>query len=176
MSYPNFHLVQCLMTATHNSVCRHRLTQMDTLSFHIMSTHPCLHVHTHAHTHSHTHTHTHKHTHTHTHKHTHTHTFHQFVFTLSEKSLLSSAPPLCDDLQFKWSSYTRASEDRQCHSAILSFSEPMKFWSPSLTDPHPCLEVEFKRNHVVTTIELRGRRCSVIILCIDAPTWAARIM
>ena len=84
---------------------------------------------------------------------------------LAEKPLLSSAPPLCDDFQIKWSSYVRASEDRQCHSAILSYSEPMRFWSPAspVMDTHPCLEVEFKKNHVVTTVELRGEKyfCSV---------------
>ena len=80
------------------------------------------------------------------------------IYPLLEKPLLSSAPPLCDEIQFKWSSYVRASEDRPCHSAILSFSEPPKFWTPYARpyDDHPCLEVEFKGNHVVTMIELRG--------------------
>ena len=85
---------------------------------------------------------------------------HAHFLHLPEKPLLSSAPPLCDDFQIKWSSYIRATEDRQCHSAILSFSEPMRFWSPAspAMDTHPCLEVEFKKNHVVTSIELRGDR------------------
>jgi hypothetical protein len=42
----------------------------------------------------------------------------------------------------------------------------MKFWSPAspAVDTHPCLEVEFKKNHVVTRIELRGTKFGVKIL------------
>lgn len=34
----------------------------------------------------------------------------------------------------------------------------MRFWSPAspVVDTHPCLEVEFKTNHVVTMVELRA--------------------
>ena len=44
------------------------------------------------------------------------------------------------------------------HGAILQIPDSQKFWTPSppARDPHPCLEVEFKGNHVITAIELKG--------------------
>jgi hypothetical protein len=50
----------------------------------------------------------------------------------------------------------------------------MRFWSPTspAMDTHPCLEVEFKKNHVVTRIELRGTKFGVngkVIKCVIQP-------
>ena len=40
--------------------------------------------------------------------------------------------------------------------AILHFSDEPQFWCPKETDHAPLLEVEFRENKVMTTLELRG--------------------
>ena len=76
----------------------------------------------------------------------------------AEGRLLSEAVPLCDELKIKWSSCEGVPRVSKGHEIILQNSGPQTFWcpSPSARDPRPCLEVEFKDNHVITAIELKG--------------------
>ena len=82
-----------------------------------------------------------------------------------EKRLLSQAAPQCTEFNIKWSSFRKSSESDKGppdpYDAILQFSDTLKFWSPQPNDTAPCLEVEFKHNHVLTAVEIRG---SVIII------------
>lgn len=78
---------------------------------------------------------------------------------MAEKQLLHSAVPLCEEFNIKWSSFESARPSSKGHEVILQTTESQTFWipSPPSRDPHPCLEVEFKNNHVITAIELKGK-------------------
>ena len=42
------------------------------------------------------------------------------------------------------------------YDAVLNFSDKPIFWQPNPEDPHPCMEVQMKENHIITAVELRG--------------------
>ena len=74
-----------------------------------------------------------------------------------EQPLLHTAMPLCEDFNIKWSSFEGAPPSSKGHEVIMQSAElPQTFWTPSPRDHSPCLEVSFKDNHVITSIELKG--------------------
>lgn len=83
-----------------------------------------------------------------------------FLFDSPEKPLLHAAVPLCDEFAIKWSSFEGVAPGSKGHEVILHTTDPQTFWTPSppSRDPHPCLEMAFKGNHVATAIELKGKK------------------
>ena len=117
------------------------------------------HTQTHTHTlNTHTQTHTHSHTlnthnaHTPHTQHMHANTQHtHHIMSHVEKPLLSRATPLDRQFELRCSSH-RASYPLT--DTVLQFSDEPKFWVPA--DPEPFLEVEFRENQILTTIDTRG--------------------
>lgn len=78
----------------------------------------------------------------------------RYIFSQNspEKPLLSRAFPLSAEFQIKCTSQMAPYHPSE---AILQFEEP-KFWVAGPQDRQPILEVEFQKNHIFTSIEIRG--------------------
>jgi len=83
----------------------------------------------------------------------------------AEKQLLSRAIPLSAEFQLKWSSTELTDLPVHPQDVILQFSDPKpSFWAPVYLDQQPFIEVEFRENHIITAVEIRG----MCLLCITS--------
>lgn len=83
----------------------------------------------------------------------------------TEKQLLSRAIPLSAEFQLKWSSTELTDPPIHPQDVILQFSDPKpSFWAPVYMDQQPFIEVEFRENHIITAVEIRG----ICLLCITS--------
>lgn len=76
----------------------------------------------------------------------------------TERPLLSKSTPQSLEYQVRCTSH-RASYSIE-DGAVLEFADEPKFWIPSPfdQDARPCLEIAFRHNHMITAVEIRGRK------------------
>ncbi len=79
------------------------------------------------------------------------------LLSLVERPLLQVAVPLCEEFYISYSSLEGGGRPTG-HEGILQSTDSQMFWKPEPPnkDPNPCMEVVFHKNHIVTSIELKG--------------------